>query len=83
MVLVVTMAFSILDGLEGGGRTVDLRQGDGHARALALEMDLLGIIPIESICTGINLVLEHCLGHGVEWADSDVGGGVVVTHDGP
>ena len=32
-------------------------------------MDLLGIIPIESICIGLNLVLEHRLGHNVKHAD--------------
>ncbi len=52
---------------------VDLRLGGGRARALALEMDLLGVTPIESICIGLNLVLEHCLGHFVKRADSDVG----------
>ncbi len=45
-------------------------------------MDLLGFSPIEAICVRLDLVLEHCLSHVVERADSDVGGGVVVAHDG-
>ena len=73
--LVVPLTFFVLLDGDGGGRLVDLRLGGGRARALALEMDLLGVTPIESICIGLNLVLEHCLGHVVKRADSDVGGG--------
>ncbi len=45
-------------------------------------MDLLEVTPVESICVGLNLVLVHLLGHVIKCANSDVGGGVVLTHDG-
>ena len=80
--LVVPMAFPVPDDIDGGGRLADLRLRDGSASALALEMDLLGDTPVESICVGLNLVLVHLLGHIIKCANLDVGGGVVLTHDG-
>jgi hypothetical protein len=76
------MAFSVLDAIDGGGRLVDLCLRDGCVSALALEMELLGFTPVESICVRLDLVNVHCLGHLVKRADSDVGGGVVLIHDG-
>ena len=79
--LVVPFA-SVLDGFDIRGRTVDLRQGDHHARALLLQVDLLWITPIDATCIRLDLVPEHgFLSHVVERTDSDVGGGVVLTHD--
>ena len=72
----------VLDGFDFGGRTVDLRQSDHRARALLLQVDILWITPIDAVCVRLDLVLEHGLSHVIERADSDVGGGVVLTHDG-
>ena len=72
----------VLDGFDFGGRLVDLRQGDHRARALLLQVDLLGITPIDAVCVRLDLVLEHGLSHVVKRADSDMGGGVGFTHDG-
>ena len=80
--LVVPMAFPVPDDNGGGGRLVDLRLRDGSTSALALEMDLLGVTPVESICVGLNLVLVHLLRHVIKRTNSDVGRGVVLTHDG-
>ncbi len=80
--LVVLFA-SVLDGFDFGGRMVDLCQGDHRARALLLQVDLLGIAPIDVICVWLDLVLEHgFLSHVVKCTYSDVGRGVVLTHDG-
>ena len=79
--LVVPTAF-VLDGFNFGGCTVDLRQGDHRALALLLQVDHLRITPIDAVCIRLDLVLEHGLSHVVKRADSDVGGGVVLTHDG-
>ena len=79
--LVVPTAF-VLDGFDFGECTVDLCQGDHRARALLLQVDLLRITPIDAVCIRLDLVLEHGLSHVVKRADSDVGGGVVLTHDG-
>ncbi len=76
---------SVLDGFDFGygGRTVDLCQGDHHARALLLQVDLLGIAPIDVICVWLDLVLEHGFwSHVVKCMYLDVGRGVVLTHDG-
>ncbi len=79
--LVAPTAF-VLDGFDFGGRMVNLRQGFHCARALFLQVDLLWITPIDATCIRLDLVLEHGLSHVVERTDSDVGGGVVLTHDG-
>jgi hypothetical protein len=79
--LVVPMAF-VFDGFNFGGGTVDLRQGNHRARALLLQVDILWITPIDAVCVRLDLVLEHGLSHVVERADSDMGGRVVLTHDG-
>ena len=79
--LVVSTAF-VFDGFDFGGGTVDLRQGNHRARALLLQVDILWITPIDAVCVRLDLVLEHGLSHVVERADSDMGGGVVLTHDG-
>jgi len=77
--LVVPTAF-LLDGFDFGGRTVDLHQGNHCVCVLLLEVDLLRITPIDAVCIRLDLVLEHGLSHVVERVDSDVGGGVVLTH---
>ena len=71
--LVVPSAFSVPDDIDSGGRVVDLSLRDGSASALALEMDLLGVTPVESICVWLNLVLIHFLGHIIKHVNSDVG----------
>ncbi len=76
MALAVPTAFGVLDGLDGEGRTVDLCQGDEHARALVLETVFLEITLMESAYVGLYPVLEHCLGYVMERADLDVGWGL-------
>ncbi len=73
---------AVPDDIDGGGRLVDLRLCDGSASALAPEMDLLEVTPVESICIRLNLVLVHLLRHVIKRANLDMGGGVVLTHDG-
>ena len=79
--MVVPTASSVPADINSGGRLVDLRLGDECASALALEMDLLGVILVESICAGLDLVLVHRLSHLVKHPNLDVGGGVVLIHD--
>ena len=78
----VVFSTSVIDRIDLGRRTVVSWVGVDCARALLLQVDLLGFAPIEAIRVRLDLVLEHGLSHVVERADSDVGGGVVVTHDG-
>jgi hypothetical protein len=78
----VVFLTSVHDRFDLGRRTVVGWVGVDCVRALLLQVDLLGLAPIEAIRIQLDLVLEHGLSHVVERADSDVGGGVVVTHDG-
>jgi len=79
--LVVPTAF-VLDGSDFGGCLIDICPGDWHAPALLLEVDLLGISPLDAICIGLDLVFKQSLSHIVKRTDLDMGGGVVLVHDG-
>ena len=78
----VVFLTSVIDRIDLGRRAVVGWVGVDCARALLLQVDLLGFAPIEAIRVRLDLVLEHGLSHVVERTDSDVGGGVVLTHDG-
>ncbi len=72
MELVVPVSPGVGNGLKRGWCLVGHHHRFWCARALLLEMDLLGFLPVVPVCVGLDLVLEEGLCDLVEQADSDV-----------